>query len=140
MNLNSFRAIVLVSLITALSAQIFIAWGDMHAVGLAFVRVLTVTTAAGIILGIFFQERAWCHISPMGTLGNWTSENKRPLQVSEQCKGCKICARVCPMQLKPYEYKAGAMQNHDCLKCGSGVTACPINALGFEQKGVPRAA
>lgn len=126
-----FRAIILGSLLMALSAQVYFAWGNIDAVGLAFVRVLTITTAAGIMLGAFFHERAWCHICPMGTLGNWTSMDQQALYVNEKCKSCRLCSKVCPMQLKPYEHRAGAMHNGDCLKCESCIAACPINALGF---------
>jgi ferredoxin-type protein NapH len=131
MKTHWFRSIILGSLLIALSVQVYFAWGDFDAVGLAFVRVLTITTAAGIILGTFFHERAWCHICPMGTLGNWASMDKQSLHVNEECKSCKLCAKVCPMQLKPYEHKAASMHNGDCLKCKSCVVACPIDALGF---------
>lgn len=131
---NWFRGAVLLTLISALSLQVYYAWGDVAAVGLAFVRVLTITTTAGIVLGAVFQERAWCHICPMGTLSKWTSEGKQPLYVDEKCKSCKLCTRACPMQLKPYEHKAGVMTEGDCLKCGSCVAACPINALGFAEQ------
>jgi polyferredoxin len=129
-----FRASVLGLLLTALSVQISGAWGDAEELGMAFLRVLTVTTTAGIVLGTVFRERAWCHICPMGTIGSWIAKGRKPLYVNEQCKSCKLCTKVCPMQLKPYEHKAGAMEHGDCLKCSSCVAACPINALGFEQE------
>ncbi len=131
-----FRSVVLGGLITALGTQLYFAWPDIEAVGMAFVRVLTITTTGGIVLGFFYQERAWCHICPMGTLGKWSAPRNRALLVSGQCKSCRLCTRVCPMQLKPYEYKAEAMHDGDCLKCGSCVAACPITALEFggEQK------
>lgn len=131
---KTFRTLILFGLFTALGVQIYVAWGDPEAVARAFVRVLTVTTTAGIVLGAVFQQRAWCHVCPMGTLGNWLSTGKKPLYVSDYCKDCKVCARVCPMQLKPYEHKAGVMENGDCIKCSSCIDACPINALGFEEQ------
>jgi len=127
-----FRASVLTVLLAALAVQVAYAWGSVEAVGIAFLRVLVVTTTAGIVLGALFQERAWCHICPMGTLGSWVSEGKNPLHVSESCKDCKLCEKVCPMQLKPYEHKSGAMGHGDCLKCSTCVAACPIQALTFE--------
>lgn len=127
-----FRASVLALLLFSLGLQVAFAWGDMEAVGLAFLRVLVVTTTAGIVLGALFQERAWCHICPMGTLGSWMSKGKNPLHVSEDCKSCRLCEKVCPMQLKPYDHKSGAMTHGDCLKCSSCVAACPINALEFD--------
>jgi polyferredoxin len=127
-----FRASVLAALLAALGLQVASAWGDAEAVGIAFMRVLVVTTTAGIVLGATFQQRAWCHICPMGTLGSWISKGKNPLHVSASCKDCKLCEKVCPMQLKPYEKKSGAMGHGDCLKCSTCVAACPINALKFD--------
>jgi len=127
-----FRTSVLFGLLSSLGIQVYNAWGNPDAVGLAFVRVLTITTTAGIVLGAVFHQRAWCHICPMGTLGNWISGGKNPLHVNEQCKDCKLCSKVCPMQLKPYEHKAGTMADDDCIKCNSCVTACPIKAIEFE--------
>lgn len=131
---NWFRSLILGTLITALGVQIYIAWGDSKGIGLAFVTVLTVTTTIGIVLGAVFKPRAWCQICPMGTLGSWISKGKKPLYVSEQCMDCKKCAKVCPMQLAPYENKSDAMTDGDCIKCSSCVAACPVNALGFEDK------
>jgi polyferredoxin len=129
-----FRTTILLGLLTALGVQVSMSWGNPEAVGLAFVTVLTVTTTAGIVLGAVFQQRAWCHICPMGTIDNWLSKGKKPLYVSEKCKDCNLCAKVCPMQLKPYEYKSGIMSDDDCIKCNSCVAACPINALEFKKK------
>jgi len=131
---NAFRVGVLMRLITALGTQIYFAWGDSYSIGRAFLIVLTVTTTAGIVLGAVFKPRAWCQICPMGTLGNWISKGKKPLHVSEQCRDCKLCAKVCPMQLTPYENKAGTMTDGDCIKCSSCVAACPIKALGFKEE------
>jgi polyferredoxin len=131
---NWFRSIVLTMLIAGLGIQIYNARGDSYGIGLAFMTVLTITTTAGIVLGAVFKPRAWCQICPMGTLGSWISEGKEPLHVSRHCKDCTLCAKVCPMQLKPYESKAGDMTDGDCIKCSSCVAACPVNALGFEEK------
>jgi len=131
---NWFRMLVLSLLMGALGIQIYYAWGDSYGIGRAFVLVLTVTTTAGIALGAVFKPRAWCQICPMGTLANWLSRGKKPLYVSEHCKDCNLCAKVCPMQLKPNEGTSGIMTDGDCIKCSSCVAACPVNALGFEEQ------
>lgn len=131
---RAFRTVILSMLTVVLGLQIYNAWGDSYRIGRAFVTVLTVTTTAGIVLGAVFKPRVWCQICPMGTLGNWISRGKQPLYVSEECRDCKLCAKVCPMQLKPHENKAGAMTDGDCIKCSSCVAACPINALGFKKE------
>ncbi len=131
---NWFRALILAFLMTALGVQIWYAWGSANGIGLAFVTVLTVTTIIGIILGLIYKPRAWCQICPMGTLGSWISPGKQPLHVGESCKDCALCAKVCPMQLQPYEDKAGYMTDGDCIKCSSCVAACPVKALEFEKE------
>ncbi len=131
---NRFRVVILSVLMMSLGIQIYFAWGDSYGIGQAFVRVLTITTTVGIVLGAIFKPRAWCQICPMGTVGSWISRGKKPLYVNKQCKDCKLCAKVCPMQLKPYENKSGALTDGDCIKCSSCVAACPINAIGFEKE------
>ncbi len=131
---NWFRSLILTLLMTTLGLQLYFAWGDLGGMGLAFVIVLTVTTVAGIILGAVFKPRAWCQICPMGTLGSWISPGKKPLYVSESCKDCKLCGKVCPMQLTPYEHKADAMTDGDCIKCSTCVAVCPVNALKFKKE------
>ncbi|UCD34832.1 MAG: 4Fe-4S binding protein [Nitrospiraceae bacterium] len=131
---NWFRTVVLSLLMAALGAQIYYAWGDSFGIGRAFVMVLTITTTVGIVLGAVFKPRAWCQICPMGTLGSWISRGKQPLYVSEQCRDCSLCAKVCPMQLSPGEMKGGLMTDGDCIKCSSCVAACPVKALNFRKE------
>ena len=74
-------------------------------------------------------------ICPMGTLAYWISAvNKKPLYVSESCRDCKLCAKVCPMQLRPNEHKASSMPDRDCIKCGTCVAECPVNVLSFNDE------
>lgn len=132
---SGVRIFFLTTLISVLGNQIYIHWGDVDAIGLAMVMILTVTTIVGIILGIIYQQRIWCRICPMGTLGNYLSEDKHPLTISDMCVDCKVCSKVCPMQLKPYQYKeSGVMGDNDCIKCSTCTVACPKNALHFGEE------
>ncbi|PKL52617.1 MAG: 4Fe-4S binding protein [Nitrospira bacterium HGW-Nitrospira-1] len=135
---TGFRVFMLALLLGVLGSQIYILWGDINGIGLAMVRLLTVTTALGIVLGVIYQQRIWCHICPMGTISNYLAEGKNPLRISEQCNAaCKLCSKVCPMQLKPCEYKDdGIMRDNDCIKCSTCIAACPKNALQFEKRGI----
>lgn len=128
------KIFMLVMLLTVLGAQIYIAWGNIDRIGLAMVRVLTATTAIGIVLGIIYQHRIWCHICPMGTMGNYMAEGKYPLNIEDSCIDCKVCSKVCPMSLKPYNYKEqGIMADNDCIKCSTCVVACPKRILNFKE-------
>jgi len=136
-----FRIFVLSLLFGILGSQIYFSWGDMDKIGLAMVKLLTVTTSVGIILGIIYQQRIWCHICPIGSMSNYMSEGKHPLSVNEKCAGCKLCSKVCPMQLNPYIYKGnGIMGDNDCIKCSTCVAACPKKALRFEHSIMKKAA
>jgi len=129
-----FRTIILALMLGVLGTQVYLNWGDLNRIGTAMVKLLTVTTSAGIILGLFYHQRVWCHICPMGTLSYHMSEGKRPLKIEDACSGCKVCAKVCPMQLKPYQYKAeGIMGDKDCIKCAACVAVCPKKILGFSE-------
>jgi polyferredoxin len=121
-------------LFAVLGIQIYFAWPGVDGIGKAFVVVLTVTTSIGIALGIGIHPRTWCNVCPMGTIANWMSTGKKPLIIEKTCIDCTLCAKVCPMQLAPYQDKsAGAMQDNDCIKCGSCVAACPKKALSFRE-------
>jgi len=117
---------------TVLCVQIYLAWGDLSAMGLALVRVLTITTVVGILLGWGIHPRTWCHICPMGTVAHWFALRQKPLQTSSSCVACGICAKVCPMQLTPNELDNDNSAFSDCLRCSSCVYSCPKKALSFD--------
>ncbi|MCX5717482.1 MAG: 4Fe-4S binding protein, partial [Nitrospirae bacterium] len=138
---KQFRILMLSLLFGVLGSQIYMSWGDIDRIGLAMVKLLTFTTSAGIILGIIYQQRTWCHICPVGTLSNYMSDGKYPLNINEKCVDCKVCSKVCPMQLNPYRYKEdGIMGDNDCIKCSICVAACPKKALRFENDNMKKAA
>lgn len=132
-----FRVVVLLLIMTAFSLQMYFAWGDLAAMGMVFLRVILLTTLVGIVLGLFFHQRAWCAFCPMGSLASWIAERRKPLplMVSDACISCKLCTRVCPMQLAPYRAKGSAngFDAADCLKCGRCVDSCPKKALSFRK-------
>lgn len=131
-----FRGFMVGLIFVVLGIQIFLARGDVYAMGLAMVRVLNVTTAAGIILALAVHPRTWCHICPMGTLGNWVSRGRGSLVIGQGCVSCQACSKVCPMQLEPYRYAArGVMGDNDCIRCSTCVERCPKKALSFDCEG-----
>ncbi|MDE7027395.1 MAG: 4Fe-4S dicluster domain-containing protein, partial [Duncaniella freteri] len=83
--------------------------------------------------------RTWCSFCPMGLLAYWVSPRNTPLpygfiniHVNDSCQmKCKSCARVCPMQLTPYDSRGdkNGYLHTDCIKCGKCVTACPIKIM-----------
>jgi polyferredoxin len=127
---------VMTLLMGLLTFQIIRLWPDPWAIGGAFVLLLTITTTLGIILGVIYQQRAWCYICPIGTMSNWVGQNRRPLALApERCLECSLCAKNCPMQLQPAALKEQPAMAHrgDCLKCRVCVTSCPTAALTFPE-------
>ena len=84
------------------------------------------TTIVGVTLSFIYAPRTWCSFCPMGTISNWVAPKHAPLpkaftniHVSSACQmKCKSCARVCPMQLTPYDSRGKAVGylHPDCLK------------------------
>ena len=48
----------------------------------------------------------------------------------EKCKGCGICAKVCPTSAISGEIKSPfAIDQEKCIKCGACVSKCPFKAI-----------
>ena len=134
---------VMVLLLGLVTFQIIRLWPDPWAIGGAFVLLLSITTAVGVILGVVFHQRSWCYLCPIGTMSNWVGRNRRPLLMAvDRCIDCRLCARKCPMQLAPAALKQEAPMAHrgDCLKCSLCVTSCPSAALTFQEGSTDKSA
>ena len=133
---TGLRVFMVLFIITVFSVQTYAAWGNVYAMGAVVIRLILITTLVGIVLGVLYHQRTWCAFCPMGTIASWISSSKKqmPLMVSDACVECKICEKVCPMQLAPYtaKGKVEGFNHSDCLKCGRCVEACPKKALKFE--------
>ncbi len=126
---------VMAFLMTVLTVQIIRLWPDPWAIGKSFILLLTITSAVGMVFGMFFHQRTWCYVCPIGTMSNWVGKNRQPLNMApERCTNCNLCARQCPMQLAPSALKDEPLMVNrgDCLKCRLCVESCPTAALAFE--------
>jgi polyferredoxin len=122
-------------LMLMMTAQIIKRWPDPYKIGMFFVILLTVTTIIGIILALIFHQRTWCCFCPIGSMANWVGKRRYPLKIySTLCTECKLCYKVCPIQIAPFKFKKtgiGIVKNGDCLKCNLCVVSCPKKALEF---------
>lgn len=71
-----FRLGVLGVLMTVMIINLIRLWPNLSGIGLFFMILLTATTSLGVILAIFFHQRSWCAICPIGTLINLTSRRR----------------------------------------------------------------
>ena len=144
---SSFRKFMVAFIFTVFGVQMYFAWGDLSAMGAVFVNIILITTIVGIVLGLRYHQRSWCSFCPMGTMSSWVTPKPKKrskkldkklfktIMVDDSCIGCKLCTKVCPMQLKPYEEKGNpdGFMHSDCLKCGKCIKKCPKKALKFEK-------
>lgn len=134
-----FRLFMVFFIFTMFGVQMYLGWGDWNAMGMVFWRIILLTTIVGIVLSFIYAPRTWCSFCPMGSISRWVAPKKTPfpkgfkaVHVSSTCEEkCKMCARVCPMQLTPYASRGNqtGYLHPDCIKCGKCVQACPTKIV-----------
>jgi polyferredoxin len=128
---------LLILIMAAFAIQMVFAWGSIAAVGMVFVRMILITTAIAVILGVVFTQRAWCLICPMGTMAYlvtkhaaFDSKIKYVTFNKEKCTDCKTCSKACPIEIDVLSHKKkGKVTNADCLKCNICVDKCPKKSI-----------
>lgn len=124
---------ILSFLMLMMTLQIIKRWPNPYKIGMFFVILLTITTILGVILALIFHQRTWCYFCPIGSMANWVGRRKYPLKIdSKQCNECKLCYKVCPIQVAPFKFKKSSLEivkDGDCLKCSLCALSCPKRAL-----------
>lgn len=126
------RWLVFGGLMAFFSYNLYLARGNIYGIGRAFLNMVILTTAAGIVLGLIYSPRTWCKICPMGSLAMLLSRGGRaPVKVTaSDCITCGLCAKKCPIGISGYQYTDVGQINHpDCIKCDLCVNSCPTGAL-----------
>lgn len=128
-----FRIAVLVFLMSIMLINLIIRWPNPYKIGRFFMLMLYATTTLGVILALIFHRRSWCSFCPIGSLINWSSRCEPLLKIdSQQCVECKLCTKVCPLQIKPFLFKKEGIEtvrDRDCLRCGLCAAVCPKGTL-----------
>ncbi len=134
-----FRIFMVLFIFTMFGVQMYFAWGDWNAMGRVFWNIIAITTVVGVTLSFIYAPRTWCSFCPMGTLSSWVTPKKAPfpkaftsVNVDSSCQmKCKSCARVCPMQITPYDSRGSesGYLHADCIKCGKCVASCPLKIM-----------
>lgn len=121
-----------------MASQLFLAWGDYHAVGDVFRTMWIISTGMAIVLGVYFKPRIWCSICPMGSMQGASSKNTYLLTVEDSCAQCKKCQKVCPVSTYPGSFKkdgvSGQVPSIECLRCSNCVENCPKKVLSFQDR------
>lgn len=123
---------IMAFLFVAMAVNLAVLWPSFSRIGLFFLVMLTVTTAAGIVFSFIFHQRSWCLVCPVGTAASLAGRDKTPLKISPSCVECRLCSRACPIQIKPHSFRSGSVErvrDADCLKCDLCVAVCPKKAL-----------
>jgi len=108
--------------------RIILTDGIIDKIGMVFVTMCLITTLIAVFFGYWISPRAWCTFCPMGTIQRSIGHKKMTLKVDlDKCIDCKLCHKVCPMQLPVNEI----LNKPDCIKCGRCIEICPKNALRF---------
>lgn len=127
-----FRLLVLIVVIVIFIWRLTAAWGNWPDVGKLMVSMVTAGSVTFILAGAFLHERLWCTVCPVGTITKLVSPNaKIRTYINSSCNMCKICARACPVRIRPYEYKGNpaGITDADCMKCGACMRVCPLKAI-----------
>lgn len=128
-----FRTAVLLFMFSMMALQVARRWPDFRSIGFFFINLLSAVTLVGIILALLIHQRTWCTFCPVASFSSWFGRGRNPMKIdSSLCVECRLCSRVCPLQLEPYRFKSEGLRDvkeKDCLKCGLCIAACPKKAL-----------
>lgn len=127
-----FRWIIFILMMSLLVSRLILANGDPVKIGAAFVMMWTISTGMAIAIGLVWKPRSWCSICPMALFQGLIAPRTYLLQVSESCRECGLCEKVCPIETNPGMVKSvGIVKSTDCMRCGNCVVNCPAKALSF---------
>lgn len=133
------RLVVFIGLMTLFTYSLLNSGGSLRGLGVAFIRMMAITTLIEICMAVFVHHNAWCVICPMGSVAGTITAIKGNAEgvvtVSAKCINCQECVSVCPMQINiPGYQNSGVVVHSDCMKCRECINHCKYQALCWKME------
>lgn len=132
-----FRIIIFVLLMLLFVNNLAHSNGTLLGIGLAFIKMMAITTIMQICFAALIHPYAWCSFCPMGTVASFIARARKGtidnIKINKNCVGCNICKNNCPLQIDiPSWGSTGEVQDADCMKCRKCIKACSRKCLKYE--------
>jgi ferredoxin-type protein NapH len=132
-----FRVIIFVLLMMLFVNNLAHSNGTLMGIGMAFIKMMAITTIIQICFAVFIHPYTWCSFCPMGTVASFITKARKGtvdnIKIDKNCMGCNVCKNNCPLQIDiPSWSSAGEVRDVDCTKCRKCIKACPGKCLKYE--------
>jgi polyferredoxin len=131
-----FRIIIFVLLIMLIINNISNSNGTLLGLGIAFIKMMAITTIMQICMAVLIHPYAWCSLCPMGSVASFITKTRKEtidnIKISKGCIGCNSCQNNCPLQIDiPSWSSMGEVKDADCMKCRKCIKACARRCLEY---------
>lgn len=131
-----FRTSIFIFLMSLFVYNLYHAHGSLIGFGLAFIRMMVITTIMQICFAVFIHPYAWCSFCPMGSvaavISKVRSKSISNIRISAKCLSCGECKKSCPMMIDIPSWRAtGEINDKDCLKCRKCIERCSQKCLKY---------
>lgn len=132
-----FRILMFTLLMMLFVNNLYQSHGTLYGIGIAFIKMMAITTVMQIGFAIFIHPHAWCAFCPMGTVAYCITKMKGrttdSIKISSNCISCNACSKNCPMQIDiPSWQSVGEVKDADCMKCRKCIKYCSQTCLKYE--------
>jgi hypothetical protein len=69
--------------------------GTLLGLGIAFIKMMAITTIMQICMAVLIHPYAWCSLCPMGSVASFITKTRKEtidnIKISKGCIGCNSC-------------------------------------------------
>ncbi|MCX7922282.1 MAG: 4Fe-4S binding protein [Clostridia bacterium] len=132
-----FRIVMFILLIMFFINNIAHSNGTLLGIGMAFIKMMVITTIMQVCFAVLIHPYAWCSFCPMGTVASFITRAKKDnidnIIIGGNCMECNVCKNNCPLQIDiPGWISAGEVKDPDCMKCRKCIKTCSCKCLKYE--------